>query len=238
MAEQAAPSVNQGASALAQEQAAADIDPGADDSPDPAIAISWAIKGTDKQAADVSVMKLEVKNYLPYSARITVSIHFGGLLNNEATLDLGEHELKGFDIKTLTVPPGQVPLQTTTGVCQAVATVQAVYDDEAKTIENSSTSPLYYRHKAGYAAMLAFNENIFKDQFQGKFFDASDIVNQKGIVGVEGLAVGRINRDGKGFEDLKMSSSVVDEQTGEERPVLVGVSVGSMPIDGFKEVAP
>jgi hypothetical protein len=235
MAERPEPTVKREVSALTSETAPS-IDNGGDDSPDPTIAIGWDIKEKDKKAVDVSVITLEVKNYLPVSAEISVSIHFGGLLGNEATLDLGAHTIKGNDTKTLTVPPGQVPLQTTTGVCQAVANVQAVYDNEAKTVKNASTSPLYYRHKAGYAAMLAFDENIFKEQFNGTFFDASDIVEKKGVGGIEGLAYGRINREGKGFEDLKMKSSVVNENTGEEEALLLGISVHSVPADGVEEV--
>jgi hypothetical protein len=199
-----------------------------DDSPTPTIDIAWENGDTDKNTLNTDTLTLKVTNHLDIPAKVTVSVHTAGILEETADLNLGPFSV---DVKgeiLVTVSNDELPMQTTRGVIQAYATVEAAYNDGVNdTVSRNGSAPLYYKQLSNYKSMLVFGEKIFMNEHKGRFTDLTDVVRANGLENAKNTSLGRIKRNGKDFEEVTINSSIA-AGNGENQPVIVGTGFGSV----------
>ena len=216
--------------ALAQSAEKEPAEPDVDTSLPPDIQVTWTSFDEDVRSEKTEHLRLTVRNNIEVPATVTVSVRFAGLLSEVGTLDLGTIKLKAFESRKLQVPYGRIPLQTTTGICQAIALVEASYNDGARTwISSECTEPAYYQHGPGYSGLQVFDEEVFLKEHGGTFIDLTEAVSNEGLETVKYKSIGRIDRDGKGLVDLTLgdiAESAAGENPTEEPAILLSFSIG------------
>jgi hypothetical protein len=201
----------------------------AGDQIDPTITVSWSVGKADKEVEDADALSLEIANHLSKPANVKIEVTFGGLLSESVTMDLGTQLLNGSTQTFLNISSDDIPVQTTKGVCAALASITATYDQNGEPLVINATSDnLYYRHKSNYKGLKIFKEEVFLKQFKGEFINIDDFVTDKdAIKDYSDVSLGRVK---KNVKDSVYSDVNIKSESGDQ-PTLIGAGIGEISIE-------
>ncbi|MCP4674644.1 MAG: hypothetical protein GY854_03850 [Deltaproteobacteria bacterium] len=160
-------------------------------------------------------LALKITNRMESDAIVNVRLNFHGLISKRAEIDLGEHQLSPQMETLVSLPAADIPIQSETGVCQAVAEVTVRAQGDPNTPgANLMSVPVFYRHGQKYSNPELFSFQYVTQELGGRI--AGDPNVQGDVI------LGRVADEQGSFVDVSTRDAAVTTYKGQ----VVGREVG------------